>query len=171
MVMKLLQDLTWSINNDSGIFLIGYQPTTYGVTRQLINYLLEHVNKKEVLSDVSYLKSLKVSNSCFFIDTQEMLGTDYNHNTQIIRTLGSSIVDSKNSIILITPMYIDLNLNSPTMRTKYGSSLIYQARFSGYFDENSKFKVNKCRWADPSDYGGDDFKQFFRDIKIDNLLS
>ena len=169
--MKLLEDLISSINDDSGIFLIGYQPTTYGITRQLIDYIFKHVNKKEVISDVSYLKSLKVSNSCFFIDTDDILGTDPNHNKQIIRTIGGSTYDNNNSIILISPMYINIINNSSSLTTKFGTSQIYSAHFAGHFDERFKFKITKCRWGDPNDYGGDDFKQFFRDIKIDNLLS
>jgi hypothetical protein len=169
--MKLLEDLISSINDDSGIFLIGYQPTTYGIARQLIDYIFKHVNKKEVISDVSYLKSLKLSNSCFFLDTDDILGTDSNHNKQIIRTIGVTTYDNNNSIILISPMYINIINNSSSLTTKFGRSLIYSAHFAGHFDERFKLKITKCRWGDPNNYSDDDFKQFFRDIKIDNLLS
>lgn len=169
--MNLLEELIKNINESSGVFLIGYIESNYNLALTLSEYLLKHT-KKNVSIDVPYLKALKLKKSAFMLESYYIFehtnNWKSNHNDEIMRALSYNVMENKSSVILLAPMYYDIS-NQPNYRFS-SKSLVYSSNFVGHF-KDSRFHVTKCRWNDPKDYDDKNLLQFFRDLKIDNLLN
>lgn len=171
--MMLIEDLKRVLDEEQGIISIGYDTKSYFLANSLSEFLLNSVTKKEIHHDVSYLKSLKLINSVFVLDTVNIVNpnpnlSNFKQNSDIIKNLSIKSYENKSSIILMSPVYYDLSNGGHNF--KYSQSISYSSIFVGVFIDK-KLKIKKCRWNDPNSYSDKDLVQFFRDIKIDSLLS
>ncbi len=131
-------------------------------------YLISY-STKNVVYNVSYLKSFSLKDSVFVFKSRDIIsGGNYEQDKQILKTITDNCIDKNNIVLLQVPVY---QTSDGNFVMKGGSSNIMMSSNFAAILSNGKLSIQKLRWGNSDDYKDVDILQFVRDYKLNLLIT
>jgi hypothetical protein len=171
--MEIVSQISQWIQENHGIFTFGtHTPMDESIFDSLSEFLLKQADSystKNVVSNVSYLKSFSLKDSVFVFKSRDIIsGGNYEQDKQILKTITDNCIDKNNIVLLQVPVY---QTSDGNFVMKGGRTNIMMSSNFATILSNGKLSIQKLRWGNSDDYKDVDILQFVRDYKLNLLIT
>lgn len=168
--MEIVSKIQEWMNENGGIFTFGtHTPMDESIFDYLSEFLISH-SSRNMVKDVSYLKSFSLKESAFVFRTSDILsGGDYQQDKRIIQTVQNNCFENGNVVLLQVPVYQTSDGNF-VMKGGGSNSIMMSSNFACILS-NGKLSIQKLRFDNSDNYQDVDILQFVRDYKLNLLIT